>query len=380
MPLTTSHLRVGLFINCLTIATFLPSVLWRCWLGGRKGIRLVKTEWWGAGVVICPDQGADLHMAQLMPVPLTVFCFTKIQIGFTFRVLAHLGSPGERAVDRVCVCATPLIWRTGIDFCSSCTCGRWSAHTRHYVNTLVASTADAVHLYPRQWCWKCAVSSHGYTALLSLLSWAHRDLALPLMLGTKWHAPVTHPPTSSHLLPEDQQRLYLAPVYHSLYVANFNPRPKCNRAYQQPNHWIGLAKMLQYVLLQVVRNMCMIHWNHAHVISDGASDKCFVFVCVLGTPIPTPTIPSLFSLFLSLPRPHLSPGCRWQWHADGLQRLGVAYGFQLSLQLISVKNETRIVSQQLVTKITCSSNEKGLMPRRHPTIKWHQFYVLNLNV
>ena len=44
------------------------------------------------------------------------------------------------------------------------------------------------------------------------------------------------------------------------------------------------------------------------------------------------------------------------------------------------KNETRIVSQQLVTKITCSSNEMGLMPRRHPTIKWHQFYVLNLNV
>ena len=43
------------------------------------------------------------------------------------------------------------------------------------------------------------------------------------MLGTKWHAPVTHPPTSSHLLPEDQQRLYLARVYHSLYVANFNP-------------------------------------------------------------------------------------------------------------------------------------------------------------
>jgi len=31
-----------------------------------KGIQPVKTEWWGAGVVICLEQGADLHMAQLM--------------------------------------------------------------------------------------------------------------------------------------------------------------------------------------------------------------------------------------------------------------------------------------------------------------------------
>jgi len=37
-------------------------------------------------------------MAQLMPLPLTVSCFSKIQIGFTFLVLAHLGSPGKRAV------------------------------------------------------------------------------------------------------------------------------------------------------------------------------------------------------------------------------------------------------------------------------------------
>jgi len=46
-----------------------------------------------------------LHTAQLMPLPLTVSCFTKIQIGVTFLVPAHLGSPGKRAVKRVCVCA-----------------------------------------------------------------------------------------------------------------------------------------------------------------------------------------------------------------------------------------------------------------------------------
>jgi len=39
-----------------------------------------------------------------MPLPLTVSCFSKIQIGFTFLVLAHMGSPGQRAVIRVCVC------------------------------------------------------------------------------------------------------------------------------------------------------------------------------------------------------------------------------------------------------------------------------------
>jgi len=63
-----------------------------------------KTEWWGAGVVICLERGADLHMAQLMPLLLTVSCFSRIQIGFTLLVPAHLGSPGKRAIKWVCVC------------------------------------------------------------------------------------------------------------------------------------------------------------------------------------------------------------------------------------------------------------------------------------
>jgi len=54
-----------------------------------KGMRLVKIDWWGAGV-ICP-------------LPLAVSCFSKIQIGFTFLVPAHPGSPGQRAVKRMCV-------------------------------------------------------------------------------------------------------------------------------------------------------------------------------------------------------------------------------------------------------------------------------------
>ena len=52
-------------------------------------------------MVICLERGADLHMAQLMPLPLTVSCSIKIQIGFTFLVPAHPGNPGQRAVKRV---------------------------------------------------------------------------------------------------------------------------------------------------------------------------------------------------------------------------------------------------------------------------------------
>ena len=63
-----------------------------------------KTERWGAGMVICLEQGADLHVAQLMPLPVTVSCFSKIQIDFTFLVPAHPGNPEQRAVKHVCVC------------------------------------------------------------------------------------------------------------------------------------------------------------------------------------------------------------------------------------------------------------------------------------
>ena len=59
-------------------------------------------------MVICLERGADLHTAQLMPLPLTASCFSKTQIGFTFLVPAHLGSPGQRAIKRVCVCVLYL--------------------------------------------------------------------------------------------------------------------------------------------------------------------------------------------------------------------------------------------------------------------------------
>jgi len=66
-----------LFIMCKMMSVSFAFSAWHCWLGGRKGIRPVKSEWWGAGMVICLGQGADLHMAQLMSLPLTHSCFSK---------------------------------------------------------------------------------------------------------------------------------------------------------------------------------------------------------------------------------------------------------------------------------------------------------------
>ena len=56
-------------------------------------------------MVICLERGADLHMAQLKSLPLTVCCSSKIQIAFTFLVPAYLGSPGKLPLNGcVCVC------------------------------------------------------------------------------------------------------------------------------------------------------------------------------------------------------------------------------------------------------------------------------------
>ena len=121
-----------LFLSGGILQCINPSVLWRCWLGDRKGIRPVKNWVVGAGMVICLERDADLHMAQLMPRPLTVSCFSKIQIGFTFLVPAHLGSPGKRVVKRVCVCFSTC-WLSGSawqELVRSCFCTCWLSGSR----------------------------------------------------------------------------------------------------------------------------------------------------------------------------------------------------------------------------------------------------------
>ena len=69
----------------------LPKRVSTRWWTAQVIISLFLPEWWGAGVVICLEWGADLHMAQLMPLPLTVSCFSEIQIGF---YLSGTSSPG----------------------------------------------------------------------------------------------------------------------------------------------------------------------------------------------------------------------------------------------------------------------------------------------
>ena len=75
-------------------------------------MRPVKKLSGGVLAWLCLERGADLHMFQLMPLPLTVSCFSKIQIGFAFLVPAHLGSPGKGPLN-VCVCVFySLQWKS----------------------------------------------------------------------------------------------------------------------------------------------------------------------------------------------------------------------------------------------------------------------------
>ena len=87
---------------------WMPSVLWRCWLGGRKGIRPVKN--WVVGCWRgCLGWGADLNIAQQMPLPLTISCSSKSRLVLNFLVLPFWYlltrvDPGSKAVKRLCVC------------------------------------------------------------------------------------------------------------------------------------------------------------------------------------------------------------------------------------------------------------------------------------
>ena len=83
-----SNCKKIIFVKFLTIMRLLnvPSVLWRCWLGVRKGIRPVKN--WVVGCWHgCLQWGADLHIAQQMPLPLTISCSSKSRLVWTVLVL-----------------------------------------------------------------------------------------------------------------------------------------------------------------------------------------------------------------------------------------------------------------------------------------------------
>ena len=86
--------------------TFSALTLLVGWQEGHPACK--KLSGGGAGMVICLEQGADLHTAQLMPLPLTVSCSSKIQIGSTFLVQAYPGSPCKEPLNGcVCLCVLP---------------------------------------------------------------------------------------------------------------------------------------------------------------------------------------------------------------------------------------------------------------------------------
>ena len=99
-------------------------------------------------MVICLERGADLHMAQLMPLPLTVSCFSKIQIGFAFLVPAHLGGPGERAVKRVCLAVTSVKSRLFSPFWYQLT---WVVPEKGPLNVCVCESVCVCVYWKRVW-------------------------------------------------------------------------------------------------------------------------------------------------------------------------------------------------------------------------------------
>ena len=103
-----------------------PSVLWCCWLGGRKGIPPVKNEWWGAGMVICLGRGADLHMAQLIALPLTVSCSRKSRLVLVLPFWYQLTPESHKTVIVVVVVVVVLT----AEWCNSRNAMQWGLNAQ----------------------------------------------------------------------------------------------------------------------------------------------------------------------------------------------------------------------------------------------------------
>ena len=104
---TQFHFRT--VTNSEQVTCNLPSVLWRCWLGGTKSIQPVKKlKWWRVGMVIWLQQSAnDLHMVRLC------HCHPIISASAKFRMVhpSGTGSRGQsRRKGRKTVVAVSYIW------------------------------------------------------------------------------------------------------------------------------------------------------------------------------------------------------------------------------------------------------------------------------
>ena len=89
-----------------SVSAFSALTLLVGWQEGHPACK--KTECWGAGMVSCLDQGADVRMVQQMPLPLTVSWFSKIQIGF-YRAMQCIRGTSHGPVS-VSVCHKPVFY------------------------------------------------------------------------------------------------------------------------------------------------------------------------------------------------------------------------------------------------------------------------------
>ena len=133
-------------------------------------------------MVICLERGADLHMAQLMPLPLTVSCFTKIQIGFTFLVQAHLGSPRQRATKRMYVCMSlSCYWLSAFVMKECLHCNYVVDVSGLLVHRKVSQTLHRSRsVIPRE----CAVPRNALTIWDRADSWTRQGRSSPLRVSS----------------------------------------------------------------------------------------------------------------------------------------------------------------------------------------------------
>jgi len=102
--INTQELKPGLVASYVVR----PSVLWRCWLGGRKGIRPVKI--WGDGGGGHWLVQMEWHLAGcLVCLPLLIFpCIIKSRSSLL--ALAHPGGTGKRTIKRLWCRGGYVIW------------------------------------------------------------------------------------------------------------------------------------------------------------------------------------------------------------------------------------------------------------------------------
>jgi len=102
LDMETRLFKADRLTDYVSPTVLLPSVLWGCWMGGRKGIRPVKTESWGTAWLSVWNEVQMICIwfcwCHCHPI---ISCSSKIQIGLTFLVPAYPGCPGKKAIKRM---------------------------------------------------------------------------------------------------------------------------------------------------------------------------------------------------------------------------------------------------------------------------------------